>query len=110
MQVHKPLIPIKGDTLSVIGRVVDRAGQPVEGVAVYLREAVPGTALHSRYEPVITDRSGWFQFFNLKPGRWAFVAIHGQDQLSGVQIIPMLNHTFRLHVRIVVDTETTQVI
>ncbi len=103
MNVTKPLIPIKGDSLSVIGRVVDLDGNPVQGVSVFLREAKPTVSPEGKYQPVVTDRLGWFQFFNLNPGRYAFVAIQGHQQLSGVEIIPMLTHTSRLHVRIVLD-------
>jgi len=106
LNVHKPLIPIKGESLSVIGRVVDLQGNPLEGVSVYLRDSGPTMSPESRYEPVTTDGFGWFQFFNLTPGKYAFVAIQGHTQLSGVEIIPMLAHTSRLHVRIVLDVDS----
>ncbi len=106
LAIRKPLIPIKGDSLSVIGRVVDVDGEPVEGVAVFLRDAAPTLSPESKYQPVITDRNGWFQFFNLTPGRYTFITIRDHSQLSGVEIIPMLAHGSRLHVRIIVDVNT----
>jgi|GEM_PF-6630650 len=105
MLVEKPIIPIRGESVSVIGRVVDLDVNPVPGVAVFLQEARPVDADRITAEPVLTDRYGWFQFFHLNPGRYAFVAIKGHSQLSGVEIIPMLRPNSRLHVRIVLDVQ-----
>jgi len=75
------------ESTHVRGRVVDGDGNPVAGSAVI----VCPLSLMSPPLPyaVVTDADGRFEVSGLAPGRYSFVAIHGQHPPGAVDAIPV---------------------
>ena len=91
MQAEPASLPSQTDKPAsdalVRGRVVDSQGQPVEGVAVIVRPF----SLLTPPLPIgfVTDAEGRFSVSGLTPGRYTFVAIHGQHPPGAMEAVPV---------------------
>jgi hypothetical protein len=72
---------------TVLGRVIDDLGFPVEGVAVFVRPLA--LTLPPVVGAFITDQLGRFEVSGLDPGRYSFVAIHGHHPPGTVAAVPV---------------------
>ncbi len=75
------------DSTRVRGRVVDSDGNPVAGSAVIV------CPLSIMMPPLpygfVTDADGRFEVTGLPPGRYSFIAIHGQHPPGAIEAIPV---------------------
>ena len=72
---------------TVLGRVIDELGFPVEGVAVFVRPLA--LTLPPVVGAFITDQLGRFEVTGLDPGRYSLVAIHGHHPPGSVTAVPV---------------------
>ena len=72
---------------TVLGTVTDSTGDPVEGVAVFVRPLA--MTLPPVVGAFITDALGRFRVTGLAAGRYSFVAIHGHHPPGALEAVPV---------------------
>ena len=90
---YRPVAAIPGVELAasssqeVTGRVVDNDGHPIAGVMVFASPTRGPTGLVPDVD--ITDADGRFDFADLAPGRYSFVALHGEHPPGSMEAVPV---------------------